>query len=157
MSDKVSSALRKIAYNITGKAPKPLGSYSHAVKAGDFLFIAGQGARNPDTGEEEGVVVDDTGNVTSYNIEVQTEAVIMNLKVVLNEAGLKMEDLVDVTVFLSDMNDFQKYNRVYEKHFSFQNPPARTTVQVAKLPGKNFIEMKATAFYTRDSYSNHEE
>src|SRR5579885_2361617 len=115
MSD-THTAGRKIAYNITGKAPKPLGAYSHAVRAGDFLFIAGQGARNADTGEEEGVTLDDQGRVTAYNIEVQTEAVIKNLKVVLQEAGLDMENLVDVTVFLHDMNDFAAYNRVYQKH-----------------------------------------
>ncbi len=137
----------KVGFNITGKAPSPLGAYSHAVRAGNLLFIAGQGARNPDTGEEEGVTVDQAGKITSYDIEIQTEAVIKNLRVVLEEAGLKMESLVDVTVFLCDMSDFAKYNKVYSKHFSFQDPPARTTVQVAGLPGKNFIEMKATAVY----------
>ena len=120
----------KVGYNITGKAPKPLGAYSHAVKAGGFLFVAGQGARNPDTGEEEGVTVDEHGTITSYDIEVQTEAVIKNLRVVLQEAGLEMKDLVDVTVFLANMKDFPKYNQVYEKHFSFPDPPARTTVEV---------------------------
>lgn len=138
----------KVAYNITGKAPRPLGAYSHAVRINDLLFVSGQGARNPDTGKEEGVTLDDAGNVTSYDIEVQTEAVIKNLRVVLEEAGLSLHDLVDVTVFLADMNDFAKYNKIYDSHFSFENPPARTTVQVAKLPGKNFIEIKATAAYT---------
>lgn len=137
----------KVGFNITGKAPRPLGSYSHAVKAGGFLFVAGQGARNPDSGIEAGITVDADGNVTSYDIEVQTEAVIENLRVTLEEAGLGMEDLVDVTVFLADMKDFAKYNKVYEKHFAFPDPPARTTVEVAKLPGKNFIEIKATAVY----------
>ncbi len=143
----MSPSKAKVAYNITGKAPKPLGSYSHAVKAGGFLFVAGQGARNADTGEEAGVKTDAQGKILSYDIEVQTEAVIENLKVVLHEAGLRMEDLVDVTVFLADMQDFARYNKVYEKHFSFPDPPARTTVEVARLPGKNFIEIKATAFY----------
>ena len=151
MSDKTMSPSKsKLGYNITGKAPKPLGSYSHAVKAGGFLFVAGQGARNADTGEEAGVTVDSKGTVVSYDIEVQTEAVIENLKVVLHEAGLSMEDLVDVTVFLADMKDFGKYNKIYEKHFSFPDPPARTTVEVSRLPGKNFIEMKATAVYPND-------
>jgi reactive intermediate/imine deaminase len=143
----MTSSKAKFGYNITGKAPKPLGSYSHAVKAGGFLFVAGQGARNADTGEEAGVTTDSHGTILSYDIEVQTEAVIENLKVVLKEAGLSMEDLVDVTVFLADMKDFGKYNKVYEKHFSFPHPPARTTVEVARLPGKNFIEIKATAVY----------
>lgn len=140
-----STKQNRIAYNITGKAPKPLGSYSHAIKAGGFLFVAGQGARNPDTGLEEGVTLDDNGNVTDYDITVQTEWVIKNLSVVLNEAGLSLENLVDVTVFLKDMKDFPKYNQVYTKHFSFQDPPARTTVQAKDLPGNNFIEIKAMA------------
>lgn len=135
----------KIAYNITGKAPSPLGSYSHAVEAGGFLFVSGQGARNPDTGVEEGVTLDENGKVTSYDIEVQTEWVIKNLSIVLKEAGLSLENLVDVTVFLKDMNDFPKYNAVYKKHFSFQDPPCRTTVQAADLPGRNHIEIKAMA------------
>ena len=135
----------RIGYNITGKAPSPLGSYSHAIKAGGFLFISGQGARNPDTGIEEGITLNEKGVVTDYDISIQTEWVIKNMKVVLKEAGLSLENLVDVTVFLKDMNDFPKYNDVYKKHFSFQDPPARTTIQAANLPGKNFIEIKAMA------------
>lgn len=147
MTETTDKTKSKIGFNITGKAPRPLGSYSHAVKAGGFLFVSGQGARHPDTGEEEGVEVDTDGKVVSYDIEVQTEAVIKNLRVTLEEAGLTMNDLVDVTVFLSNMKDFPKYNKVYEKHFSFPDPPARTTVEVSKLPGKNHIEIKATAIY----------
>lgn len=135
----------KKCYNITGKAPSPLGAYCHAVEAGGFLFLAGQGARDADSGRERGVELDTDGKVLSYDIEVQTEAVIENMKIVLGEAGLDLTDLVDVTVFLADMNDFASYNAIYRKHFSFQDPPARTTVQVAKLPGDNFIEIKATA------------
>lgn len=135
----------KEGITITGKAPSPLGAYSHAVKAGNFLFVSGQGARNPDTGREEGVKLDHSGNVLSYDIEVQTEWVIKNLKVVLEEAGLSLEDVVDMSVFLANMDDFAKYNGVYAKHFSFPNPPARTTIQAARLPGKNFIEIKAIA------------
>jgi reactive intermediate/imine deaminase len=135
----------KEGITITGKAPSPLGAYSHAVKAGNFLFVSGQGARNADTGKEEGVQLDASGKVLSYDIEVQTEWVIKNLKVVLEEAGLSLEDVVDMSVFLADMDDFAKYNGVYAKHFSFPNPPARTTIQAARLPGKNFIEIKAIA------------
>lgn len=137
---------KKIAYNITGKAPSPLGSYSHAVQAGGFLFISGQGARNPDTGIEEGIITDIDGKVLEYDITVQTEWVLKNMSVVLEEAGLTLENLVDVTVFLKDMNDFKAYNEVYKKHFSFQDPPARTTVQAADLPGRNYIEIKAMAY-----------
>ncbi len=135
----------KVGFTITGKAPSPLGAYSHAVKAGNFLFVSGQGARNPDTGKEEGVHLNSEGVVTSYDIRVQTEWVIKNLKVVLEEAGLTLEDVVDMSVFLADMDDFAAYNEVYARHFSFPNPPARTTIQAARLPGKNFIEIKAIA------------
>lgn len=149
MTDKTGTTedSGRVAFNIKGKAPKPLGAYSHAIKTHGLLFVAGQGSRDPDTGEEAGVKLNDHGKVISYDIEVQTDAVIRNLEVVLNEAGLTLEDLVDVTVFLADMADFGKYNRVYERYFSFPNPPARTTVAVASLPGKNFIEIKAIAAY----------
>ena len=141
------STKKRTGYNIEEGAPSPLGAYSHAIRAGDFLFVSGQGARNAKTGIEEGIEMDASGRVVSYDIAVQTEWVLKNLKVVLKEAGLTLENLVDVTVFLKDMNDFSKYNEVYKKHFSFPDPPARTTVQAADLPGRNFIEIKAMAFY----------
>jgi len=137
----------KKSYNIVeGKAPRPLGAYSHAIEAGGFLFVSGQGARDATTGIERGVELGADGEILAYDIKVQTEAVIGNLTTVLKEAGLSLEDLVDVSVFLADMNDFKSYNEVYEKYFSFPDPPARTTVQAARLPGKNFIEIKATAY-----------
>lgn len=128
-----------------GKAPSPLGAYSHAVRAGGLVFLAGQGARDATTGKEAGVTLANDGSVVSYEIEVQTKAVIENMIVVLKAAGCAITDVVDVTVFLKDMNDFAKYNSVYKQYFSFENPPARTTVQVADLPGNNFIEIKAIA------------
>jgi 2-aminomuconate deaminase len=140
---------QRVAVNVVDNAPAPLGSYSHAVWAGDLLYISGQGARDAKTGKEAGVTLDEHSAVAAYDIEVQTRAVLENLKVVLKAAGCSMEDLVDVSVFLKDMNDFPRYNRVYAEFFSFSNPPARTTVQVAGLPGKNFIEIKAIAFKSR--------
>jgi len=140
---------QRVAVNGLDDAPAPLGAYSHAVWAADLLYVSGQGARDSKTGKEAGVVLDEHGVVVSYDIEVQTRAVLENLKVVLKAAGCSMEDLVDVSVFLKDMTDFPRYNRVYAEFFSFRNPPARTTVQVAGLPGKNFIEIKAIAFKSR--------
>lgn len=137
---------QRIAVNVLDDAPAPLGAYSHAVWAGDLLFVSGQGARDSKTGKEAGVTLDEQGAVVSYDIEVQTRAVLENLKVVLKAAGCTLEDLADVGVFLKDMKDFQRYNRVYAEYFSFRNPPARTTVQAADLPGNNFIEIKAIAF-----------
>ena len=143
--------MSRVEINAKDKAPKPLGAYSHAIASGGLLFVSGQGARNAATGMEAGVVIDKDGKIVSYDIEVQTEAVINNLKTVLESAGLGLKDIVDMTVFLSDMNDFQKYNKVYARHFSFPSPPARTTVQVAALPGRNFIEIKAIAAVKEES------
>lgn len=128
-----------------GEAPSPLGAYSHAVKAAGLVFLAGQGARDATTGKEAGITLDEEGKVVAYDIEAQTKAVIENMIAVLRAADCQLTDLVDVTVFLKDMNDFAKYNSVYRTYFSFDSPPARTTVQVADLPGNNFIEIKAIA------------
>ena len=134
------------AIHVSGKAPSPLGSYSHAVKAGDFLFLSGQGARNPDSGLEEGVTLDASGKLISYDIDVQTRAVMRNMIVVLKAGDCDLKDLVDVSVFLADINDFSRFNQIYAEYMNFDGPPARTTVQAAALPGKNFIEIKAVAF-----------
>jgi len=132
-------------------APPALGNYSHAIAAGRLLFVAGQGCRSPQSGEEVGVELDDQGNVLKYDIEAQTRGVIENLRTVLHASGLKLENVVDITVFLADMKDFNRYNSVYSEYFSFPEPPARTTVQVAGLPGKNFIEIKAIAMLPEPS------
>ena len=137
--------LKRQPIQVETEAPMPLGAYSHAVKAGQLLFVSGCGARDAKTGTESGVTLDAQGNVTAYDIEVQTRACIKNLETVLKAAGCTLQDLVDVSVFLADMNDFAKYNKVYAEFFSFAGPPARTTIQAAKLPGKNFIEIKGIA------------
>lgn len=136
---------RRLPINVKQTAPQPLGNYSHAVQAGPFLFLSGQGARDPETGTECGVTLDSTGKVTSYDIEAQTHACIRNITAVLAAAGCTLADLVDVSVFLSDIKDFAKYNRVYSSYFNFPGPPARTTIQAAALPGNNYIEIKAIA------------
>ncbi len=136
---------RRQAINVPGLAPAPLGTYSHAVKAGDFVFLAGQGARDAVSGQEVGITCDTEGNVTSYDIEAQTHAVIKNLESVLAACQLTLKDLVDVNVFLADMSDFQAFNKIYAEYFSFDEPPVRTTIEAARLPGKNYIEIKAVA------------
>lgn len=127
--------------------PSPLGNYSHAVRAGNLLFLSGQGCRDPETGVEAGLTVDEGGKVLSYDIEQQTRGCIVNMQNVLRAAGLELCDLVDVTVFLADMKDFSRYNKVYSEFFSFVDPPARTTIQAAALPGRNFVEMKGIAIF----------
>jgi reactive intermediate/imine deaminase len=131
--------------NPEGRAPKALGSYSHAVQLGNLVFVAGQGCRDPKTGIEAGITLDCDGKVTAYDIEVQTRGVLKNLATVLEAAGLSLGDVIDATVFLKTMDDFDRYNKIWAEHFTSECPPARTTVAVADLPGRNYIEIKAIA------------
>ena len=136
----------RLFINITGDAPAPLGNYSHAVKAGDFVFLCGLGARNPQSGKEVGVELDEHGDVLWYDIEVQTRQVMENMITVLKASGCQLTDVVDVTVYLKDMADFPKYNTVYGVYFSTpEKMPVRTTIQ-ATPPGLNFVELKAVAY-----------
>lgn len=130
---------------IRDNAPMPLGAYSHAMWAGPFLYVCGLGARDGATGQEVGLRSDAAGHVVGYDIVAQTRQVLRNLETVLEAAGCTLHDIVDVTVFLADMADFAEYNRVYAETFSFENPPARTTIQ-ARPPGQNYIEIKAIAY-----------
>lgn len=141
----------RVAVNPVEPVPTPLGNYSHAVRAGDLLFLSGQGCRNPETGMEAGITLTADGTVLEYDIEAQTTGCIVNMQNVLRAAGLELHDLVDVTVFLADMKDFAAYNKVYTKFFSFESPPARTTIQAAALPGRNFIEMKGIAVFPKQT------
>ena len=146
----MNTTFERPAINIPGQAPAPLGCYSHAVKAGHFLFLSGQGARDATTGSEMGLTLDGDGNVRSYDIAVQTRTCVQNIESVLKAADCTLKDLVDVNIFLADIADFETFNKVYAEYFSFQDPPARTTIEAAKLPGRNYIEIKATAFCSMD-------
>ncbi len=126
---------------------RPLARYSHARRVGSLLFIAGQGARDPGTDLEAGVTIDAAGKVTSYDIAVQTQAVLVNVERALAPYGLTRTDIVDVQVFLTDMADFAAMNAVWNDFFAHGEPPTRTTVAVKTLPGKNFVEMKAIAAF----------
>ena len=139
----------RIGYLRTAKAPAAIGPYAHAVLAGGFVFVAGQGARDVATGREVGVECDADGRVLRYDVAAQTRQVLENLRTVLREAGADLADLVDVMVFLRSMDDFRTYNEVYATFFT-EHTPARTTVAVAALPGRNAIEIKATAFVGAD-------
>lgn len=141
----VEDGLGRVAINLSENAPLPLGAYSHAVQAGPFVYLCGLGARHPQTGQEDGVVLDGEGRVVSYDIAVQTRRVMENLVTVLAAAGCRLQDLVDVTVYLRDMGDFSAYNQVYAEYFAFEGPPARTTIE-SRPPGHNFIEIKAVAY-----------
>lgn len=127
------------------RAPEPVGAYPHARRAGNLLFLSGIGPRKRGSKEIPGVRLRPDGSVESYDIEAQCRSVFDNVKVVLEDAGARFEDLVDVTVFLTDMRrDFAAYNRLYAEYFAGARP-CRTTVEVTALPTPIAIELKCIA------------
>jgi len=127
------------------KAPKPVGAYPHSKKVGNFLFLSGVGPRKGDLDEIPGVNKDEDGKVISHDIEIQCHSVFENVKIILEESGSNWENLVDITVFLTDMeNDFKKYNEIYAEYFK-HDQPCRTTVEVSSLPTPIAIELKCIA------------
>lgn len=128
---------------VAGKA-FPRGRYPHIRRAGDFLFVSGTSARRPDN-SIAGAEADAMGS-SRLDIAVQTRAAIQNIADILASEGAGLGDLVDVTVFLVDMNDFEPYNKVYAEYFDYEGP-TRTTVAVHQLPHPHLrIEIKATAY-----------
>ena len=126
-------------------APKPVGAYPHARRVGNLLFLSGVGPRDPRTNAVAGNVYDAEGRLLSYDIEMQCRAVFANVRAILEESGARWEDLVDVTVFLTDMaRDFGAYNRVYAEYFT-RAQPCRTTVGIDALPTPIAIELKCIA------------
>ena len=117
----------------TDQAPKAIGPYSQAIRIGNFVFSAGQLGLDPAT-----------GNIIAGGIEAETRRSLQNLSAVLQAAGTSLANVVKTTVFLKDMNDFQKMNAVYGEFFS-SNPPARSTVQVARLPKDGNVEIEVVA------------
>lgn len=129
----------------TDRAPKPVGPYPHARRVGDFLFLSGIGPRAPRTGEIPGVVRDAAGSVIDHDIEVQTRACIENIRAILEDAGSSLDKVLDVTVYLTDMErDFQRFNKVYGEFFA-DVQPTRTTVGVDSLPTPIAVELKVIA------------
>lgn len=131
------------AFLVEGKS-KPRGKFPHIKRAGDFLFVSGTSSRNPDN-SFEGVEVDEFGT-TNLDIRKQTRAVIENIKDILQSQGADLNDLVEITTYLVNMNDFKGYNEVYGQYFDYLGP-SRTTVAVHQLPHPHLlIEIKATAY-----------
>jgi 2-iminobutanoate/2-iminopropanoate deaminase len=118
---------------LTENAPVPIGPYSQAILAGDFIFTAGQIPIDPSTRK-----------VVEGDIQAQTRRCLENIKAILETAGSSMDKIVKVTVFLKDMNDFGKVNEVYAHYFD-ENKPARSAVQVARLPLDVMVEIEAIA------------
>ena len=129
----------------TDGAPQPVGAYPHAKKLGKLLFLSGIGPRPAGGGPVPGVTLDDSGAVVSYDIEAQCHAVFANVRAVLESAGASWDDLVDITVYLTDIQrDFETFNGVYARYFSADGP-CRTTVEVNRLPTPIAIELKCIA------------
>jgi 2-iminobutanoate/2-iminopropanoate deaminase len=118
---------------LTSRGPKPIGPYSQAIKSNGFLFISGQIALDPQSGEFAGT-----------DIQKQTQRVLENLKGILEAAGVSFNHVVKTTVFLKDMNDFTAMNEIYARYFTAA-PPARSTVQVSRLPKDALVEIELMA------------
>jgi 2-aminomuconate deaminase len=126
-------------------APKPVGPYPHARRVGNLLFLSGVGPRDPRTNAIVGTVYDTEGRLLSYDIDAQCRAVFANVRAILHASGARWEDLVDVTVYLTDMtHDFAAYNRVYAEYFTTAQP-CRTTLGITALPTPIAIELKCVA------------
>lgn len=132
-------------------APKAVGRYPHARRVGDLLFLSGIGPRDPATNGVPGNVVDAEGHLVAYDIVAQCHSVFANVRAVLEASGARWEDLVDVTVYLTDMaRDFAAYNAVWAEHFpDVETAPCRTTLGITALPTPIAIELKCVATLRR--------
>ena len=129
----------------SGKAPEPVGLYPHAKRVGNLLFLSGVGPRERGTKKIPGVTLNEAGQSESYNIEAQCRSVFQNVRWILEDAGSSWDNIVDVTVFLTNMkDDFPTYNRLWAEYFG-QNPPCRTTLEINCLPTPIGIELKVLA------------
>ena len=127
------------------KAPEPVGNYPHARKVGNLLFLSGVGPRKPGTNVIPGVMMDGQGNALGHDIEAQCHSVFENVRIILEESGSSWDNLVDITVFLTNMQrDFDTYNQIYGDYFK-NNQPCRTTVEISSLPTPIAIELKCIA------------
>ena len=126
-------------------APEPVGHYPHAKKLGNLLFLSGVGPRKRNSKVIPGVSLSKNGDIISYDIGKQCVSVFENIKLILEEAGSSWDNIVDVTVFLTNMkDDFKIYNRIYAEYFH-DNQPCRTTVEIKSLPTPIAIELKVIA------------
>lgn len=130
---------------ISNSAPEPVGLYPHARRVGELLFLSGVGPRKKGTKDIPGVTLNENGDIVAYDIAEQCHSVFQNVRTILEESGSGWSDLVDVTVFLTNMkDDFKTYNKIYAEYFK-ENMPCRTTVEVGSLPTPIAIELKCIA------------
>jgi 2-aminomuconate deaminase len=138
----------RIDTTVSTRAPEPVGAFPHAKRVGHLLFLSGMGPRKRGEKAIPGVTLDDQGQITSYDIAAQTLAVFENIRTVLEDAGASWENIVDVTVFLTNMkDDFPTFNTLYARHFA-TNQPTRTTIEVNRLPTPIAVELKVIALMT---------
>jgi len=127
------------------QAPEPVGLYPHARKVGNLLFLSGVGPRERGKKEIPGVTLNESGKIASYDIAAQCHSVFKNVRLILEASGSSWENLVDVTVFLTNMDDdFKTYNEIYAEYFK-DNRPCRTTIEINKLPTPIAIELNCIA------------
>jgi len=138
MVDAVGQRIRVVK---TDKAGAPVGAYSQGIKAGGFVYVAGEKGIDPATGK-----------VVTGGIEAETRRTLENVKAILEAAGSSLDLAVQTFVFMTDLNDFPKMNAVYAEYFK-NNPPGRTTVEVTKLPAGAQVEITVTALAGQGSYA----
>ena len=127
------------------EAPEPVGLYPHARSVGNLLFLSGVGPRQKGTKKIPGVELNDQGEIVSYDIAAQCHSVFKNVRLILEASGSSWDQLIDVTVFLTNMKaDFKTYNVIYAEYFK-DNQPCRTTVEISSLPTPIGIELKCVA------------
>lgn len=127
------------------RAPEPVGAYPHARRIGDMLFLSGVGPRERGTTVIPGVTLDAEGKIQDYDIEEQTLSVFRNIRYILEDAGSCWEDIIDVTVFLTNMKaDFPRFNELYKQHFAGIQA-CRTTIEIIALPTPIAVELKVLA------------
>lgn len=132
----------------SSRAAEPVGAFPHAKRVGNLLFLSGIGPRVRGSKEIPGVTLDPAGNIVNHDIAAQCHAVFENVRLVLEDAGANWNDIVDVTVFLTNMkSDFPIYNKLYAQYFAGAGKPnpTRTTVEVTALPTPIAIELKVIA------------
>tara|TARA_B100001142_G_scaffold322077_1_gene369791 strand:+ start:1210 stop:1632 length:423 start_codon:yes stop_codon:yes gene_type:complete len=127
------------------RAPRAVGLYPHARKAGGMLYLSGVGPRKVGQTNIPGVTLNSKGEIERYNIEEQCHSVFTNIKYILEDSGSSWDNIVDVQVFLTNMkDDFKTYNRIYAEYFK-DNQPCRTTIEIKSLPTPIAIELKIIA------------
>ena len=136
--------------NIVTKAPSPVGNYPHSNEVNGMLYLSGVGPRNIDDNSVPGNKYNENGNLVSYDIEQQSHAVFNNVKNILEDSNSCWDNLVDITVFLTDMkNDFKKFNEIYNLYFP-EGHACRTTIEVNALPTDIAIELKCISLINKE-------